>query len=151
MNSDRPAQTVPWECLTAAAQTPYLREADEYVSQSVQHGSEPEIAKEEFDDAVRQTAKDIYYETHPAKAVKTGQPLFPKPTIEEQARAVSAVLNKRVFAYRDADGLLVMAAAPLSRSAQLVAAYDKGRKIDLSPEEVPRLGISRRRGQRISL
>jgi len=151
MNSDRSAQIVPWERLAKAEQAPFLREADEFVSLSVHHGSEPEITSEEFADAVRQTAQDIYYETRAAKTVKTGQSVFSKPTIEEQARKVSAALNKRVFAYRDPAGLLVLTAAPLSRSAQLVAVYDDGRKIALSPSEVPRLGIPRCPGRRISL
>ena len=52
----------PWDRLPPTEQAPYLREAREYVEMDVYRDSTPDVTPEEFEDAVRQAAAEIYAE-----------------------------------------------------------------------------------------
>lgn len=133
MNSDRSRQIVPWESLAEPDRAQYLREADELVYLRADVASMAGITREEFDDAVLQTAREIYDGVHAAETLRIEPSVIGEPTIEHEVRTMSAVLKKRVFIYRDAAGQLVLAPGPLAQPAQLVAAFDNGRKIAWRP------------------
>jgi hypothetical protein len=148
MNSETHAPVGAWEDLPETQQAPFLREAEEYVTQSIEHGQPSEITSEEREEAVLQTAREIYYETRPIAQPDLGRPGFTNAAIEEQARKVSQALNKRLYAYREPEGCLRMTAAPCHESGQLVAVYEKGRRLGRTAPNAPRIAASR---QRISL
>jgi len=151
MNSETHAPVAAWEDLSGPQQAPFLREAEEYVSQSIEHGQPSEITPEEREDAVLQTAREIYYETRPIPQPHQGLPGFTNAAIEEQARKVSRALNKRLYAYREPEGCLRMTAAPCHESGQLVAVYEKGQRLARTAPDASRIAASRQRAQRISL
>ena len=68
---DHPAHRLkdpPWDRLPPAGQAPYLREAREYVQMDVYRDSQPDVTPEEFEDAVRQAAAEMYAEACERKA-----------------------------------------------------------------------------------
>jgi len=63
----------PWDHLPPAEQAPYLREAREYVEIDVYRDGQPDVTPEEFEDAVRQAAAEMYAEARERKAMKPAQ------------------------------------------------------------------------------
>jgi hypothetical protein len=151
MNAKRPGRSAPWDDLSEAEQAPYLREAGEYVTQSIDQGKPSDISEEETADAIQQTARDIYHELHPAGGAADHAPGFTDAEIVEQARQVSLALNKPVFAYREPEGSLRLSASPSNRLSEFVVAYDKGRRIEISQTESGRLGVRCEPSPRLSL
>jgi RNase P/RNase MRP subunit POP5 len=79
---DHPAHRLkapPWDRLPPAEQAPYLREAREYVQADVYRDGQPDVAPEEFEDAVRQSAAEMYAEACQRKAAMSEQAMdFPR-------------------------------------------------------------------------
>jgi RNase P/RNase MRP subunit POP5 len=74
---DHPAQRLkdpPWDRLPPAEQAPYLREAREYVQMDVYRDGQPDVTPEEFEDAVRQAAAEMYAEARERNAARRQQP-----------------------------------------------------------------------------
>ena len=68
---EHPAQRLkdpPWHRLSPAEQAPYLREAREYVQADVYREGQPDVTPEEFEDAVRQAAAEMYAEARERRA-----------------------------------------------------------------------------------
>ena len=63
----------PWDRLPPSGQAPYLREAREYVQMDVYRDSDPDVTPEEFEDAVRQSAEEMYAEACERKAARREQ------------------------------------------------------------------------------
>ena len=73
---DHPAHRLkdpPWDRLPPAVQAPYLREARECVQVDVYRDSQPDVTPEEFEDAVRQSAAEMYAEACERKAAEREQ------------------------------------------------------------------------------
>jgi len=73
---DHPAQRLkdpPWDRLPPAGQAPYLREARDYVQADVYRDGQPDVTPEEFEDAVRQAAAEMYAEACERKEMKSAQ------------------------------------------------------------------------------
>ena len=150
MNSETHASVRFWEALNPAEQEPFLREAEDYVRQSIEHGEPSEIAPEESADAVLQAAREIYYETRVIPEGGGPRPGFTNAAIQEQARRVSLALHKRVYAYREPEGALCMTAAPSSKVGVLVAVYEQGRRLGRAKSGGIRTAPAARRELRIS-
>ncbi len=63
----------PWQRLAPAEQAPYLREAREYVQADVYREDQADVTSEEFEDAVRQAAAEIYAEARERRAGEQGR------------------------------------------------------------------------------
>ena len=63
----------PWDRLTPAEQAPYLREAREYVQADVYREDQPDVTPDEFEDAVRQAAEEMYAEARERRAREPGR------------------------------------------------------------------------------
>lgn len=74
---DNPAQkqkAMPWDRLSAGEQAPYLREAREYVASDVHRPDQLDVSPDEFDEAVRQAAEEIYAEACERRAQEQETP-----------------------------------------------------------------------------
>ncbi len=58
----------PWHRLSPAEQAPYLREAGEFVQADVYREDQADVTSEEFEDAVRQAASEMYAEARERRA-----------------------------------------------------------------------------------
>ena len=63
----------PWDRLPPAERDRYLRDAREYVQMDVYRDSKPDVTPEEFEDAVRQAAAEMYAEDRERKAARREQ------------------------------------------------------------------------------
>ena len=68
---NHPAQKLrdpPWSGLSSTDKAPYLREAREYVQADVYRDGQPDVTPEEFEDAIRQAAAEMYAEARDRRA-----------------------------------------------------------------------------------
>jgi len=64
---------LPWDQLPPAEQAPYLHEAREFVQSDVYRDGQPDVTPEEFEDAVRQAAAEMYAEACERRAARREQ------------------------------------------------------------------------------
>ena len=89
---DHPAQRLkdpPWDRLPPAEQAPYLREARDYVQADVYRDDQPDVTPEEFEDAVRQAAAEMYAEARERKAMKPARETVRAGISRDSGRRIS--------------------------------------------------------------